>query len=267
MAGTVEERITTGADGPEGADARIPTNLRLLLLLEEMGRAGEPRTPTELGRAVGLAKQTAHRLCRTLEAEGFVQRGDADGRLVPAPRARAMAEALGLAARDRRAARRAVLSEVARATGETVNLVVPGEGGMRYLDRVETDWPFRVQLPVGTEVPFHCTASGKCFLASLSPRVREATVGALDLHAHTDRTTTGAEALLRELAEVARDGHAVDEGEFLVGMNALAVPILDAEGRFMAALASHGPEPRFDRAGALATKGALVAGAARLAAM
>ena len=36
-----------------------------------------------------------------------------------------------------------------------------------FADRVETDWPFRVLLPVGTHVPFHCTASGKTYLASL----------------------------------------------------------------------------------------------------
>ena len=51
--------------------------------------------------------------------------------------------------------------------GETINLVVPDRLNMIYLDRVETNWPLRIQLPIGTQVPFHCTASGKLYLSTL----------------------------------------------------------------------------------------------------
>ncbi|MBM2576270.1 IclR family transcriptional regulator [Jannaschia sp. Os4] len=253
------------ADAGDGA-GRIPTNLRLLLILEALTQAGRPMTATELGRGVGLAKQTANRLCRTLEEEGWLMREDAHGRYVSAPRARRLGAGLSLVGRDRAAARRVVMSDLARTTGETVNYVVPGEAGMRYLDRVETDWAFRVQLPVGTEVPFHCTASGKCYLASLPPARRRALVGALELEAHTDRTITEPAALLAELEDVARRGHATDDGEFMEGMIAIAVPVLDAQGRFAAALAAHGPAQRLDLAAAEARRPAMADGAARLGA-
>ena len=51
-------------------------------------------------------------------------------------------------------ARHQILQDVAATVGETVNFVVPEDAGMSYFDRVETDWPFRVQLPVGTHVLF-----------------------------------------------------------------------------------------------------------------
>ena len=259
--------IAPDADGGDAeGSGRIPTNLRLLLLLEALVAAGRPMSATDLGRAVGLAKQTASRLCQTLEAEGWLARDDADGRYLPAPRARRMGAGLTAAGRDRAAARRAVLSDVARRTRETVNYVVPGDAGMRYLDRVETDWPFRVQLPVGTEVPLHCTASGKCWLASLPPARRRALVGALKLDARTDRTLTTPEALLEELDRVAAEGHALDVGEFFDDMVAIAVPVLDAEGRFSAALATHGPASRIDADAARALRGVMVDGAARLSA-
>ena len=38
---------------------------------------------------------------------------------------------------------------------------------MRYLDRVETHWPLRMQFVIGSKVPLHCTASGKLFLSQL----------------------------------------------------------------------------------------------------
>ncbi len=42
----------------------------------------------------------------------------------------------------------------------TCNIATPDRDGMVYIDRVETKWPLRIQLPIGTTVPFHCTASG-----------------------------------------------------------------------------------------------------------
>ena len=57
----------------------IPTNLRLLLLLEEVARVGVPLTPTAANEVLGLPKPTVHRLFHRLEEEGFLQR-DIDGR-------------------------------------------------------------------------------------------------------------------------------------------------------------------------------------------
>ena len=78
-------------------------------------------------------------------------------------------------------ARHQILKDVAAKTRETVNFVVPQDNGMHYLDRVETDWAFRVQLPRGSNVPFHCTASGKIFMSSLKKAVRISFVDALIL--------------------------------------------------------------------------------------
>ncbi|MEP2530391.1 IclR family transcriptional regulator C-terminal domain-containing protein [Shimia sp.] len=115
---------------------------------------------------------------------------------------------------------------------------------MRYLDRVETDWAFRIQLPIGTNVPFHCTASGKCFIASLPPIQRQNLVQSLSFERMTDQTHLSAETLLNELAEVRKLKFSLDREEFLDGMIALAVPVTDANGRFVAAIAMHGPTQR-----------------------
>ncbi|MHA1190081.1 MAG: IclR family transcriptional regulator, partial [Alphaproteobacteria bacterium] len=145
---------------------RIPTNLRTLLILEILGTAGVPMTPTEIARQIDLPKQTVHRLCATLVEEGFLVRETSGKRLRPARRMRQLA-ADTLHASHYQLARHQILLKVADRVQETVNFVVPQADGMRYLDRVESRWPFRIQLPIGTHVPFHCTASGKTYLASL----------------------------------------------------------------------------------------------------
>jgi DNA-binding IclR family transcriptional regulator len=242
---------------------RIPTNLRTLFMLEILGRSGAAMTATDLGTKVGLAKQTAHRLCATLEAEGFLIRQGNSKRFLPARRTRAMSSGLLFASRAH-IARHQVLEDVARQVGETVNFVVPEETGMSYLDRVETNWPFRVQFPVGSNVPFHCTASGKTFMASLPPKARRAFVMGLNLSYQTDFTHTEPEGLMEDLARIAKRGYALDEEEFIDDMVAIAVPVVDLNGRFTAALAYHGPKTRMSLDDAIARRTILTDGARRL---
>ena len=130
-----------------------------------------------------------------------------------------------------------MLQRVSRRFGETVNFVRPEPQGMIYVDRVETNWAFRVALPVGTHVPFHCTASGKLFMSSLSSARRRAMVEALPLDALTPNTHTSPDSLARELVSIRKDGYSLDREEFHTGMVAIAVPVTDADGRFYAALA------------------------------
>ncbi|MCG6901187.1 MAG: IclR family transcriptional regulator [Rhodobacter sp.] len=243
---------------------RIPTNLRTLMIVEVLGRSDGAMTATEINSALGLPKQTVHRLCTTLEAAGFLMRqGSNSKRYLPARRLRDLGAGL-LFSSHSHIARHQVLLDVARQVRETVNFVVPEETGMSYLDRVETDWPFRIQLPVGTNVPFHCTASGKAYMASLPPATRRGFVAGLDLERLTARTHTSAEPLLDDLALTARRGYALDDEEFMDGMVAIAVPVVDAKGRYVASLAFHGPVQRISIEHAIARKEVLLDGARRL---
>ena len=250
-----------GRGSPSG---RVPTNTRLLRILEIIARAGRPLTPTEINAELGLPKPSIHRLCATLVEQGFLAPAPDGRRLQPARRARDMASGVLFASRLH-IARRQILIEVAREVRETVNFVVPEDDGMSYADRVETDWAFRVQLPIGTHVPFHCTASGKTFLAGLEPAARRRFVAALTLEPHTPNTITEARALLAELEAVAERDYAIDNEEFMEGMVAIAVPVRDRQGRFVAALAFHGPTMRLSFETLLAGREVLTRGAERLA--
>jgi DNA-binding IclR family transcriptional regulator len=132
---------------------------------------------------------------------------------------------------------------------------------MIYADRVETNWPFRVLLPVGTHVPFHCTASGKTYLASLPAAKRRTLLASLDLRAYTSCTHRSIDTLEDELLRVSKNGYALDMEEFHEGMIAIAVPVLDSHRRYVAALGMHGPKQRFDLDNALNRQSLLVASA------
>ncbi len=200
-------------------------------------------TATQINEQLGLPKQTVHRLCATLEENGFLTRLGNSKRFQVARRLRELGSGLLYNSRDH-IARHQILKEVAESVGETVNYAAPGSTGMNYLDRVETGWPFRIQLPIGTSVPFHCTASGKCFLASLSPQKREGLIASLQLEQMTAQTIVDPASLLAELSDIRKRGYSLDREEFLEGMVAIAVPVVDLDGRYVASLAYHGPSQR-----------------------
>ncbi|WP_375280270.1 IclR family transcriptional regulator [Pseudooctadecabacter sp.] len=228
----------------------IPTNLRLLLVLEEVARVGVPITPTEVNAQLGLPKPTIHRLFATLEDEGFLQR-DIDGRAYsPGRRLRGMATGV-LSSLRIRAARLAVLRKLSAQIGETCNIALPDRDSMIYLERVETEWPLRIQLPVGTTVPFYCTASGKMYLSTLPEAHLARYAAAEDFETKTANTITTADQLIKAVEQVRADGYATDNEEFMDGMIALAVPIMDGNDRLVATLSFHAPTVRFDQQRAL----------------
>ena len=230
-------------------------NLRILRIFEVIADSGRPMTPTEINEQLDWPKQSLHRLCQTLIAEGYLVKQAR--RLHPTKRLLGLAAGLTQHAAGQ-TTRHQVLQNIARETGETVNFVRPEIKGMIYADRVETNWPFRVLLPVGTHVPFHCTASGKTYLASLPAAKRRTLLASLDLRAYTSCTHSSIDTLEDELQRVSKNGYALDMEEFHEGMIAIAVPVLDSRRRYVAALGMHGPKQRFDLDDALARRSLLV---------
>lgn len=241
-----DDRLT--CEKPRESKDQIPTNLRLLLIMEEVARAGVPVAPSALADAVGLPKATIHRLLATAETEGYLQR-DIDGRSFgPGKRMRRLATTT-LSSQRVRTERLLIMKTLAEEVGETCNLAAPARYGMVYLDRVETHWPLRIQLPVGTQVPFHCTASGKMYLSSLRADKLKRLISSLGLDAKTKRTFTDPVALQRELDKTRRRGYSTDDEEFMDGMAAIAVGIRDTEERLLTTLSLHVPVLRNGIAG------------------
>ena len=224
-------------------DKTIPTNLRLLFLLEEIARVGVPLTPTAANEVLGLPKPTVHRLFHRLEEEGFLQR-DIDGRSYSAGQRLRKMSVNVLSSSRVRTVRLTVLNALTEDVGETCNIATPDREGMVYLDRVETKWPLRIQLPVGTTVPFHCTASGKMYLSSLAPRLLSKYLSAAILEKHTPQSLIDPAALQKEIELTRARGYSTDNEEFMEGMVAIAVPIRDDHNRLMSTLSVHAATQR-----------------------
>lgn len=220
---------------------------RALALLEVVVASDRPLNLAQLAESLALPKATVHRLATRLEEDGMLARDPATRQFTMGPRLNRLA-ADTLSAAARRAPRHAVLEALARETGETCNLGMLDGNGVVYLDRVETQWPLRLDLSVGSRVPLHCTAMGKLFLAHMPKRSREKLYEAAPLERFTERTIADPQRMEEELATIRRERVSINDQEYMVGLVGMAVPVSDPEdaGRFTAAMAIHAPEPRLD---------------------
>jgi len=213
---------------------------RVLDILTAVSDAEQALTATELAAHLKIPKASAHRLCGTLEEHGFLQTRLNGRGLAAGPKLQRMALGV-LASGDLQSDHRIVLARLSAEVGETCNLAIPNGVGMLYYDRVETHWPVRVQLQVGSRVPLHATASGKMYLSTLPVAKREQWVELLDRERFTKNTLVDRDALLNELKSVAANGFATDNEEYIDGMVALAVPVCDERGKLYATLSFHAP--------------------------
>jgi IclR family acetate operon transcriptional repressor len=212
---------------------------RVLEIIEAISRAERPMSPAELAFLLDIPKPSIHRLLQQLEADNYVQI-NMRGLLLPGDRMHNIA--LGVLHSSRfKALRQAILKDLAETIGETCGIAIPDGTEMIYYDRVESNWPLRIHLPVGSHTPVWCTASGKLYLSSLPKERRHRIVGKLPLDKVARNTFTESESLERELLTIQVNDLGTDNEEFVDGMVACSVPIKDQDGRLFACLFTHAP--------------------------
>jgi len=248
MARTPEKSISLASDESDDSN-KTPPNLRMLSIISLLATQGQPMSIQDMINHLGWPKQSLHRLVQSLVDNRYLERQGR--RYSPSKQLSNMANGI-LHFAPNLHARHRILTQLSADSGETVNFVMPMEDGMTYVDRVDTNWPFRILLPIGSSVPFHCTASGKTYLASIRGDQRRRFLAGLTLDQHTENTHTSTATLDTELKVIRRQGYALDDEEFFDNMYAIAVPVFDLQGRFHAALATHGPKQRFNKDQAMA---------------
>jgi len=238
----------------EGATS-IDRALELLFVLHD---ADEPLGVTDIARAGGLPKSSAHRLLAALARRGLVER-DSRGRY----EAGYALIALGLGAQGRDAVARVarpVLFELAEALGETVFLCGARAGALVVLDKVEGAGFLRAAPQVGSRIPAHATAVGQLFLA-LRPDLVE--LGPEPYEGFGSATPRTRAALEAPLAVVRAARFAQNHGGWIPGLWVMAAPI-ELAGEMCAAVAVAAPEARMPELGTLRVQDALRVAARRI---
>ncbi|WP_232668792.1 IclR family transcriptional regulator [Pseudonocardia sp. TRM90224] len=234
----------------------VSKSLRALLVLA----AHESLGVSELSRELAVAPSTAHRLLNIMRAHDFVEQDPESRRYRLGP----AALKLGRQTRGNQnlvAAAHTHLERLCAEVDETVNLIVLDGAEALFVDGVQCRQPVRVATRTGARLPAYATAGGKVLLAHVPPAIVRSyfpdRLPRLSRHTLADRA-----ALERELTEARTNGYALNLGEHLVDVVAIAVPVADERGRPVAALTVAAPRTRWTRKRLTALAPALKATAA-----
>ncbi|AKT36070.1 IclR family transcriptional regulator [Chondromyces crocatus] len=206
----------------------------------------QPVGVSEVARQLGLSKSTVQRCLVTLHEAGWI-RPEPDGptRWVITAKSFGIARRVG-DTRRLRATARPVLQRLHDTTGATVQLIVPeGREGI-LLERIAGMTLQHVFLPPGTRAPLHLRAEGKAILSRLADRDLEAYL-AEELAAPSPHAVVDPARVRRELLEIRTRGWALSKDELVEGISSIASPILDLEGRPLAAISLDVPTRHFEQ--------------------
>lgn len=220
--------LSTTEPGGDSASAESPA-LRLIGLLEIIASSDRLHSLHDLTQESGLPKPTLHRMLQQLEASGLLQRAGDGRRYATGTRLRRLADKV-LLNDSRHGARHAVLRRLVDEVGESCNITALSGNEVIYLDRVETAAPLRFYLHPGSRVPVHCSASGKVFLAQMTPEQRHRLLAHAPLERCTANTITDLDQLEREVRRTLRNGYALDDEEFLPGLLCVAALVPAQQG-------------------------------------
>lgn len=216
---------------PGGSTSTVERAMRVLRVMSEGGNA----RLTDIAAAADLDKATALRLLEVMVQGGFVMRNAQSKQFSLGPELMVLGAAALRRFDPRSLARPSLLRLVGRFE-DSVVLSIPSGVESLCIDVEEGTYPIRANyLRVGSRRPLGAGAGSLALLAWMPEAEREA---ALDILAHQmGRYPRITPALLRErIADARERGHVVLLDVVVERMGGIAVPILDPEGRPVAAL-------------------------------
>ena len=227
---------------------RVSSLTKGLTVLRALAAINNSAGVSQLSRTTGFAKSTVHRLLTDMSDFGIVRQVN-DGRYEIG----ILLFELGSRARagfDLRATALPHLQRLRDETSETAYLGVGAdktppdmEGGVIYIEKVESTQAIRMTSELGRRNPLYCTSLGKALLAFSDEELIERFLSETALLPRTPNTITEVRRMGSELARVKRQGFAVDDEEMEVGCRCIGAPVF-AEGRVVAAVSIAGPTTR-----------------------
>ena len=224
-------------------DPNFMTSLaRGLIVIQAFTQQSPQMTISQLSVKTGLSRAAVRRCLYTLTKLGFA--GAEDGsryslrpRMLTLSHTYTTSNTLSTAAQP-------ILERMSAALRESFSVATLDGEDIVYIARTQVNRVMAVDLHIGSRLPAYCTSMGRVLLAYLPAEQLEQYLAKAVLTPHTTRTITSAEKLRLTLRNVRRNGYALVDQEYEVGLRSLAVPVFASSGRVVATLNLSGNAPR-----------------------
>lgn len=193
---------------------------------------------TEISQGLGLHKATVHKILKTLEQEGLVEKNEQ----LKKYRLGARIFQLGSIVHDQLDLTKCALSvmkKLSREVEETVALYILMGQKRVCIEKIEANHLVKRHVRIGEALPLYCGSSSKLLLA-FNPD-REKILPSLKLRRHAPNTITDLDKLKLCLQEVREKGYSVSFEERVKDSAGVSAPIRDSLGDVVAALTILGP--------------------------
>ncbi|HKX69459.1 MAG TPA: IclR family transcriptional regulator C-terminal domain-containing protein [Intrasporangium sp.] len=188
---------------------------------------------SDVATATGLARPTARRILRTLEALGYVR--SVEGRHTLTPRVLELGltyvQSMGLwdTARPH-------LEQLVTQTHESSSIAQLDGSDIVYVARVSVPKIIALAVHIGTRFPAPATSLGKVLLADLSPEQLDRTLAEPSRSGVEARHLPARAELEGILRDVRAKGWAATDEQLARGVRSVAVPLRNGDGRVVAAV-------------------------------
>jgi IclR family transcriptional regulator, pca regulon regulatory protein len=224
-------------------DPNFMTSLaRGLIVIQAFTQQSPQMTISQLSVKTGLSRAAVRRCLYTLTKLGFA--GAEDGsRYSLRPRMLTLSHTY-TTSNTLSSAAQPILERMSAALRESFSVATLDGEDIVYIARTQVNRVMAVDLHIGSRLPAYCTSMGRVLLAYLPTEQLEQYLAKAVLTPHTTRTITSVEKLRLTLRNVRRNGYALVDQEYEVGLRSLAVPVYAASGRVVATLNLSGNAPR-----------------------
>jgi len=224
-------------------DPNFMTSLaRGLIVIQAFTQQSPQMTISQLSIKTGLSRAAVRRCLYTLTKLGFA--GAEDGsRYSLRPRMLTLSHTY-TTSNTLAAAAQPILERMSAALQESFSVATLDGEDIVYIARTQVNRVMAVDLHIGSRLPAYCTSMGRILLAYLPAEQLEQYFAKVNLIPHTTRTITSVEKLRLILRNIRRNGYAICDQEYEVGLRSIAVPVYSSSGRVVATLNLSGNAPR-----------------------
>jgi len=217
---------------------RIQSVQRALSILDLLANASNPLSAIEIGKALGINRNTIHGLISTLVAENYVDKDDLTGKYYISMKMYTLSCAYPYKLDVVRYSDHA-MAELS--TRYNISLHFGMLSPSNQVVILNKYLPASMQnIRSGFVLPFHASGLGKTVLAFQPREKQEELLNSGPLYPYTRKTITDKAQLLSELDEIRINGFARDNGEFMDNTYCVAFPILGEGKRLEAAFSLSG---------------------------
>ena len=202
-----------------------PSVKKAFAILSAISSSRDGLGVSELARDLNMAKSTVHGMTSALEEVGAVMRDPQTKRF----KLGFTLFEVGRSAYsqiDLKTAARPVTEELMVKTRTSVFLGILNWDHVTILDIVEARQDLNITAPVGSNIPLFAGAVGKVFLAAMEEEEANKIIRSKGLPRYTENSIVDAELYCKELQQVRKKGYAVDDEEYILGVRAVAAPLM-----------------------------------------